>query len=153
MRFRSSAIETGGDSNPALHGAIVLGTDVNGISVIRSLGRLGVACAAIFPAQTGDHAYHSKYLDVVYRVAQNADDGELLIALSRVAGMLDGSRPVLIPKSDRYSQFVCTNQTLLSENYMLNCADISIYDMFLDKRNTSSNLQDKLRIDSAEYLD
>jgi len=136
MHPSSSDSEKGGNGAPAFRGAVILGSNVNGIGVIRSLGRLGVTCGAIFPPQDGDHAYHSKYLRVAERAAADADDHELREVLARAAGLLRAPRPVLIPTSDRYSQFLCTNQASLAEEYIFNCADIDLYDTFLDKWKT-----------------
>lgn len=119
------------------HGAIVLGTNVNGIGVVRSLGQLGVTCAALFAEQYGDHAYHTKYLKHSLRVSPNASDKDLTRALVELSARLNKSRPVLIPTSDRYSQFLCRNVGELSQRYRLNCPEFELCDAFLDKWKTA----------------
>ena len=42
--------------------AIILGSNVNGLGVIRSLGRLGVDCMAVYAETAGDFALYSRYL-------------------------------------------------------------------------------------------
>jgi predicted ATP-grasp superfamily ATP-dependent carboligase len=119
------------------HGAIVMGTNVNGIGVLRSLGRLGITCGAVFATEYGDHAYQSKYLSRSCQIARNPTDAEIADALSNLSKSMDKPRPVLIPTADRYSQFLCRNASSLSDEFRLNCADIDLYDTFLDKWRTA----------------
>lgn len=123
-------------TNDTVNGAIVLGTNVNGVAVIRSLGRLGVACGAVYSRTPNDQARHSKYLKVACEVSDSANPSEVTTALGTVADSLGARRPVLIATTDRYSQFLCKNQASLSKRYRLTCADPDLYDAFLDKWKT-----------------
>lgn len=123
------------------HGAIVLGTNVNGIGVLRSLGRLGISCGSVFAREYGDHAYHSRYLKAFRRIKSIATDEEIARAIGAVSHSLNRIQPVLIPTSDRFSQFLCRNADRLSENYRLNCATSDLYDTFLDKWQTAEICQ------------
>ena len=64
---------------------IVLGTNVNGLGVIRSLGRLGVDCMAVYAQTAGDFALHSRYLKRSRRLSPDADDSEILAALNHLS--------------------------------------------------------------------
>lgn len=125
-----------GDDCSARKGAIILGTNVNGIGAIRSLGRLGVACGAIYSPLGSDHALHSKYLKAAHCIAADAASSEIEKALRIVTGTLRADRPVLIATTDKYSEFLSRNKALLSQDYELACADIGLFDLFLDKWKT-----------------
>lgn len=118
-------------------GALVLGGDVNGLGVIRSLGRLRVTVGAVLSIHPGEHAHHSKYVSVTEEVTPDAGDQELVEALKAAALRLGKERVVLIPTSDRYSQFLSKNARNLPSEFILNCADAELYDAFLDKWNTA----------------
>jgi predicted ATP-grasp superfamily ATP-dependent carboligase len=118
-------------------GAIVLGTDVNGIAVIRSLGRLGVRCGAISARLPGDHAAHSRYLGWHETVRLDASDETLVSTLRSVADRLGSGRTVLIPTTDRYSEFLSRNQETLSNDFVCCCPDLELCDAFLDKWKTA----------------
>jgi D-aspartate ligase len=118
--------------------AIVLGTEVNGIAVIRSLGRLGVRCAAICAPIPGDYARHSRYLSGTTLVARDAGDDVLLSAVRESARRLGGEPPtVLIPTTDRYSEFLSRNLVHFGEEFAACCPDPATGDAFLDKWKTA----------------
>ena len=117
--------------------AIVLGTEVNGIAVIRSLGRLGVRCGAICAPSPGDHAVNSRYLACLKIVRRDDGDEALVSAIRIVADRMGGGRAVLIPTTDRYSEFLSRNQAALSKDFMSCCPDTELSDAFLDKWNTA----------------
>ncbi len=119
-----------------MNSAIVLGTNVNGLGVIRSLGRMGVKCGAIFAPESGDHAPKSRYLSASVPVDQAAGHNQLVNALDHVSSKLQEAPPVLIPTTDKFSQFLCEHQEYLSKRYLLRCASKEIYDAFLDKWKT-----------------
>ena len=64
-------------ANVADHGAIVMGSNVNGIGVIRSLGRLDITSGVIYADEHGDHALHSKYVSCSHRIDHSSDDAEI----------------------------------------------------------------------------
>lgn len=117
--------------------AIVLGTEVNGLAVIRSLGRLGVRCAAIAPAARGNHANFSRYLSSALVVALDSTDEQFIDALRELAAQLGGGPQVLIPTTDRFSEFLSRNIGRLSADYLPCCPRLEICDAFLDKWKTA----------------
>jgi D-aspartate ligase len=118
--------------------AIVLGTEVNGIAVIRSLGRLGVRCAAIRAPTRGDHTARSRYLAFTHSVTRDATDEELLSAVRAAATRLGGNGPtVLMPTTDRYAEFLSRNLGALADGFFPCCPDPATADAFLDKWKTA----------------
>ena len=117
--------------------AIVLGTDVNGIAVIRSLGRLGVRCGAISARSPGDHAVHSRYLGCHETVRLDASDEALDSALRIVTKRLGSGPTVLVPTTDRYSEFLSRNQEALSNVFISCCPSTKLCNAFLDKWETA----------------
>lgn len=123
---------------PEINPAIVLGTEVNGIAVIRSLGRLGVPCAAIRAPARGDHGPRSRYLAFTIEVERNSDDETLMAAIRRAREKLGVVRPaVLIPSTDRYSEFLSRNLAPLTPDFLPCCPDPETADAFLDKWKTA----------------
>lgn len=112
---------------------IVLGTNVNGLGVIRSLGRLGADCMAVYAQTAGDFALHSRYLKRSRRVSPDADDSEILAALNHLSSDTHDEKPVLIATTDRFSQFICQNQEVLSDSFICCSASAELCDTFLDK--------------------
>jgi predicted ATP-grasp superfamily ATP-dependent carboligase len=118
--------------------AIVLGTEVNGIAVIRSLGRLGVRCAAIRTPSRNDFAIHSRYLSFSHEVPAGSTDDALLIAISEAALRLGNQDPVvLIPTTDRFSEFLSRNAPSLAPRFVACCPSRPVCDAFLDKWKTA----------------
>ena len=118
--------------------AIVLGGNVNGLGVLRSLGRIGVRCGLVSNPWWGDHARHSKYVSVVKVIAEEADDVELIFVVREMADTLGSQKKVvLIPTTDRFSQFLSHNRRKLGDTFLLNCAPAYLDDAFLDKWKTA----------------
>lgn len=118
--------------------AIVLGTEVNGIAVIRSLGRMGVKCGAIFAPMRGDFGCHSRYLSCKTVVPRGASDDELLSAVRMTGAKLRGSAPtVILPTTDRYSEFLSANVDRFGPDFAACCPDKKTGDAFLDKWSTA----------------
>jgi predicted ATP-grasp superfamily ATP-dependent carboligase len=114
-RFRSSAI--------------VLGTEVNGIAVIRSLGRLGVRCAALSAPIRGDHTPTSRYLTFTQSVTRDAADATLIDVIRDVSRRLGAEAPVvLIPTTDRYSELLSRNLEVLGAQFIACCPDLDTAD-------------------------
>jgi predicted ATP-grasp superfamily ATP-dependent carboligase len=124
-------------NNPADR-AIVLGTEVNGIAVIRSLGRLGIRCAAIRTPSPGDHTPNSRYLSFTLTLPPMAGDDALLRSLREAYERL-GSKActVVIPTTDRYSEFLSRNSPRLAPGLIACCPDEVTADTFLDKWKTA----------------
>jgi len=122
----------------AVNQAIVLGTEVNGIAVIRSLGRVGVRCAAIRTPVRGDHAPHSKYLSFTLDIARGATDDDLLAVLGQASARLGGTTPtIVIPTTDRFAEFLSRNQERMGPDYFACCPDRPTAEAFLDKWKTA----------------
>jgi predicted ATP-grasp superfamily ATP-dependent carboligase len=134
-----------------LPGAIVLGGNVNGLGVIRSLGRLGVRTAALLSPDISDHARYSKYLKTFIQISEDDDDNELLVALTKLAAQLDCARPLLIPTTDAFSQFLASNQDLLSDKFVFNAPPLDLCDTFLDKWKTSTICKENKILIPATY--
>jgi predicted ATP-grasp superfamily ATP-dependent carboligase len=117
--------------------AIVLGADVNGLGVIRSLGRIGVSTGVIYAPVCTDKSFYSRYLISNCPVSTSSTDKEINLALETVRETLDCPKPVLIPTSDRFAQFLCKHRASLAKNFRLNCSSESLYATFLDKWQTS----------------
>ncbi len=117
--------------------AIVLGTEVNGIAVIRSLGRLGIRCGALSAASRGDHAHHSRYLSFAGVIPPDASDAALASIVRDVGAGFGDSACVLIPTTDRYSEFLSRNREALANDFILCCPAMDLCDAFLDKWKTA----------------
>lgn len=131
--------------------AIVLGGGVNGLGVIRSLGRLGVPIALISIDIDGDHAHRSRYLSFAKKIPRTPSDEAIFGALNEASEALPAGRPILIPTADRFSHFLSCNQSTLCSRYILNCADKETNDSFLDKWNTAEICEENgVRIPSTK---
>ena len=119
------------------HSAIVLGTEVNGLAVIRSLGRLGVRCGAVTATTRGDHAHHSRYLAHLELLDSANSDVEIIDAMRRLARRLALGQPVVIPTTDRFSECLSRNRQNLESEFLLCCPDLDLCDIFLDKWKTA----------------
>ncbi len=69
-------------------------------------------CGAISARSPGDHAVHSRYLACHETVRLDASDETLVSALRIVARRLGSGRTVLVPTTDRYSEFLSRNQDM-----------------------------------------
>lgn len=124
------------------NGAIVLGTEVNGIAVIRSLGRLGVRCGALSTASRGDHAPSSRYLSFAGVLPQGASDATLASIIQDASKGFGDGPAVLIPTTDRYSEFLSRNRETLANEFILCCPAMDLCDAFLDKWKTAETCND-----------
>lgn len=125
-------------SNSLFHNsAIVLGTEVNGLAVIRSLGRLGVRCAAICTPSSTDHAQYSRYLCMSRDVEPDASDAVIISAIHDVAETLGGLPAVLLPTTDRFSEFIARNEDTFKSRFVACNPRRDICDSFLDKWRTA----------------
>ena len=91
--------------------AVVLGNAATGLYVTRELGRAGVQVQGV--SRRPECGGASKYLQH-YAICQTADQ-TLDYLLRKVAN--DRSKPVLIPASDYYVDFVAGNASLLSQHF------------------------------------
>ncbi len=119
------------------NGAIVLGGEVNGLAVIRSLGRLGVRVSAIRVSKRGDPARHSRFLQASMEVALDASDDDILAAIADTAGRVGGRPVVLMPTTDRFSEVLARHETLLDDGFVTCNPAKTTCEAFLDKWNTA----------------
>jgi predicted ATP-grasp superfamily ATP-dependent carboligase len=119
------------------HGAVVLGGEVNGIAVVRSLGRLGVRCGLLSATARADHSRKSKYLSSSEVVPVAADDAAVEAAIRRIASRIGGYPVVLIPTTDRFSQYLSRNLSSLGSNVIACNPEPELCDTFLDKWKTA----------------
>jgi predicted ATP-grasp superfamily ATP-dependent carboligase len=96
-----------------------------------------VQCGAVFAPLRADHARHSRYLMETRVVSVDANDDELLSSIRSVASRLGSAPCVIIPTTDRYSQFLARNQEVLARQYHVCNPERSICDAFLDKWHTA----------------
>jgi predicted ATP-grasp superfamily ATP-dependent carboligase len=117
--------------------AVVLGGEVNGVAVIRSLGRLGVRCGLVHDNSRPNHAGRSKYLLASRVISADADDPAVAAAIREVAGRIGGDATVVIPTTDRYSQFLSRRRDALGPHFLVCNPDGALCDAFLDKWQTA----------------
>lgn len=117
--------------------AIVLGGEVNGLAVIRSLGRLGIRVAAVHAAKPGDPARYSRYPALTGEVSVDATDEVLLQAISDCAGRVGGHRIVLIPTTDRFSELLAAHEPALRPDFVVCNPQAGVCEAFLDKWSTA----------------
>src|SRR5947209_4848878 len=97
--------------------AVVLGMSETGLSTLRLLGRLGVACYALDAIEPLP-AFWSRYCRRGVRLAEDADDEQVLQALRDLARALP-ERAVLVPTSDRMVQLVSRARVELERLFLL----------------------------------
>jgi len=129
-------------ASPFKNSTIVLGTEVNGIAVIRSLGRLGVRCGAVFEPSHGDHARHSRYLSFTKELPSGATDAALTSIIFDIADRFGDGPSILIPTTDRYSDYLSRNHKTLANDFILCCPSRELCDAFLDKWKTAQICKD-----------
>ena len=117
--------------------AVVLGAEVNGIAVIRSLGRLSVRCGLVHATSRADFAHHSRYLACSEEIPGDADDAAVEAAIRRISANVGGETVVVIPTTDRFSQFLSRNRDSLGPQFVACNPDGSLCDTFLDKWKTT----------------
>ncbi len=117
--------------------AVVLGAEVNGIAVIRSLGRLGVPCGLVHATPRADFAHNSKYLACSEVIPGDADDAAVDAAIRRISAKVGGEPVVVIPTTDRFSQFLSRNRDSLGLHFVVCNPDGGLCDTFLDKWKTA----------------
>jgi len=117
-------VETGDVRGPI---AIVLGLGVNGLGVVRSLGRRGVRCVGL--VEDGrDPAVASRYLERVV-VLGDREPGAALSELMDLAP----EPPVLLPTSDRFALWVARNARGLRRRAHIPGPDEALCRAVLDK--------------------
>ena len=94
------------------------GSGVNGLSIVRSLGRRGVHCRVV--ALAGNLAISSRYCARAHRLEAEASE-ELRVALDAILSE-GGEPPILLCDSDESNDLVRTCGSWLSDKL---CPDLS----------------------------
>jgi D-aspartate ligase len=124
-------------------GAIVLGAEVNGVAVIRSLGRLGVRCGLVHATSRADFAHRSRYLACSESIPGDSEDAAVEAAIHRISAVIGRERVVLIPTTDRFSQYLSRHRESLGGHFVVCNPDGGLCDTFLDKWKTAELCRDK----------
>jgi len=113
--------------------AVVLGLGVNGLSVVRALGTRGVAVVGVYRRldEVGRWSRYCRAVRFPPLEANRAEFLECLLGLGR-----SENRPVLIPTSDEYLQFVSDYREQLGPAFRLALPDAKILEMLLRKHGT-----------------
>ncbi|HEY98605.1 MAG TPA: hypothetical protein G4O16_10560 [Dehalococcoidia bacterium] len=113
--------------------AIVLGMRVNGLGVMRGLGRKRIEAYGI--DKDDGIAFSSKYCKRKYLFADpEVYPTECLNQFIELGKSL-GDKAVLLPTSDPYLAFLSKYRDELSQYYLFNIPDATILENMLDKRN------------------
>jgi len=107
--------------------AVVLGLGINGLGVVRSLGKNGVDVVGFFQSDGDAIGRHSKYVKSI----EYASEDELLTALLKYAA--GQKKPVLFCTSDKHVKFVINNKNVLEKLYFYNWEEVNLYKKILDK--------------------
>ncbi len=121
--------------------AVVLGTAITGIAVIRSLGRMGVRVVGV-DKDVLSAGYFSRYCRSVRSPDPEIDEGgyvRLLMDLGRRAG----DRPVLFTTRDRETAIVSRHKAELSEHFRIPVADYDLVEQLVDKRKFYELIRDR----------
>jgi len=115
--------------------AIVLGLNVNALSVVRSVGRSGVDVFAVYAGgSVADKVgIRSRYLREAIRLPNGYADEDLLDALHRLGRASAARDIIIIPTSDAFALFLSTHKRALSERFIPAVPDFEILKKFLDK--------------------
>lgn len=113
--------------------AVVLGLGVNGLGVVRSLGRNGVPVIGIY-SQFHDAGRFSKYCKIVKRLVLGYNQEAFLDELIRLGQGLN--RPPLLPTSDESLYFISDHRKSLERYYRFNIPDLQTLEMVIKKNGT-----------------
>ncbi len=115
--------------------AIVLGSHVMGLAVIRALAVMGVPIVVMVYDEREDMGYVSKYVTERMSVPHpEKSEGQFIDALVKYAAYLGGG--LLIPTSDETLCAISRNKTLLERYYLVACTEWTITEQFIDKKHT-----------------
>jgi D-aspartate ligase len=115
--------------------AIVLGSHVMGLAVIRALAVMGVPIVVLVYDEREDMGYVSKYVTERISVPHpEKSEGQFIDVLVKYAAYLGGG--LLIPTSDETLCVISRNKTLLERHYLVACTEWTITEQFIDKKHT-----------------
>jgi len=119
-----------------MRSAIVLGSSVNGLGIIRALGRCSIKVYAFYKNRGSEIGAKSKYCIPVSYTSEK----DLLSKVISVAE-LEKLNPVLFCSSDEMISFVIGNNNRLKNFYAYNFGDIHLIRALLDKNEYSKLLK------------
>lgn len=109
--------------------AIVLGTCINGLGVIRTLGRNGVPVIAV--TQNGsEFGSRSRYLKELWHL-DGAED-QIIDSLLQRSHLFD-QRPVLFPVVDRWVRGISARRADIAEHYRIQLPDAEVLEAAMSK--------------------
>lgn len=117
---------------PSKKGAIVLGGHVQGLGIIRILGRNGIPCF-VLDTTSINIAKHSKHCTKFIKYDQNQNFIQLLIDLNKRYDLSDW---LLIPTDDNYVRILSQNKNILNNYYKVSVDDWDVVVKFYNKRIT-----------------
>ena len=109
--------------------AVVTSLNINGLAVVRTLGRPGVPVIGIHNNDSDPEA-KSRFLTKTWL----SDPADLIQTLLKRAGDLAGPKPVLVPITDDAVTAIAQNLTALRELYTVPMPDPELVLQLLDKR-------------------
>ena len=107
--------------------SVVIGLDLNGLSVCRSLGQHGISVDGISASESSP-GVKSKYLKNIEII--DSFDEDLVPVLVRKK---DDSRPLLFPTTDRSVEILCDHYDSLVAEYKIGFRDPKLVKKLLDK--------------------
>ncbi len=116
------------------HFAVVLGTDVNGLGHIRSLGAKGVRVFGVY-SEKGDNSLGrwSRYCTPVHVPAGDNFEHDLTARLTAI-GEASRHKPVLFATSDYYVDFISRHEAELKLLYLFTIPDGDVLKVVSNKR-------------------
>ena len=124
LNFTSTSLRHDNTKKPA----VVLGASVNGLGVIRALGRFEIKVYAFYKNPGVEIGYKSKYC-IPVRYISEKDLFSKLITVSE----LEKTNPVLFCSSDEMVSFVLENNNSLKKIFAYNFCNMNLIQTLLDK--------------------
>jgi D-aspartate ligase len=128
-------------ANTSVPVVVLVSSQHGGVSLIRSLGRVGVRVYSIHE-DSGEPAARSRYLRGVLRwnfsSAPRTDSIAFLVNLAEGIG----TAPILIPTSDTTAIFVAENASVLGQQYFIATPPLEVVRCFFSKKRTADLCQE-----------
>jgi D-aspartate ligase len=115
--------------------AIILGSHVMGLAVIRALGVMGLPIVVVVYDEREEMGYVSKYVsERIPAPHPEKFEEEFIDLLVKSATRFGGG--LLIPTSDETLCVISRHKTLLERHYLVGCTEWNITEQFIDKKHT-----------------
>ena len=119
---------------------IVIGGGVNGLGIVRNIGRYGIDVLCIIEKE--DFACKSKYIKQSIVYSELISNHESVFNLfEKILETNDYEKYVIIPVSDQFVDFFARNKQKLKPNMLVNIPDSEIIDILINKNRFYSLLQ------------